>query len=159
MMRLMRAPDLMLGQHWVNLLRQAGIACRLTGLYLQGGGRDPGGPVRPGPVAGRRARQGSRDAPHRGAGRGGHARALALRRLRRMAGAAIHDLLAMRRDAFGAGVKPAILGVSAGMLAGWPVVVPVKGIEPSTFSLQERYATSIKHARIAPKLALALAVL
>ena len=65
----------------------------------------------------------------------------------------------MRRDAFGAGVKPAILGVSAGMLAGWPVVVPVKGIEPSTFSLQERYATSIKHARIAPKLALALAVL
>ncbi len=37
MMRLMRAPDLMLGQHWVNLLRQAGIACRLTGLYLQGG--------------------------------------------------------------------------------------------------------------------------
>jgi len=37
MIRLTRAPDLMLGQHWVNLLQQAGIACRLSGLYLQGG--------------------------------------------------------------------------------------------------------------------------
>lgn len=37
MIRLTRAPDLMLGQHWVNLLRQAGIACRLTGVHLQGG--------------------------------------------------------------------------------------------------------------------------
>ena len=34
MIRLTRAPDLMLGQHWVNLLRQAGIACRLTGVHL-----------------------------------------------------------------------------------------------------------------------------
>ncbi|MCD0503844.1 DUF2007 domain-containing protein [Bordetella petrii] len=37
MIRLTRAPDLMLGQHWANLLRQAGISCRLTGVYLQGG--------------------------------------------------------------------------------------------------------------------------
>ena len=36
MIRLMRAPGLMLGQHWVNLLEQAGIACRLTGIHLQG---------------------------------------------------------------------------------------------------------------------------
>ncbi|HYG41752.1 MAG TPA: DUF2007 domain-containing protein [Bordetella sp.] len=37
MIRLTRAPDLMLGQHWANLLEQAGIACRLTSRYLQGG--------------------------------------------------------------------------------------------------------------------------
>ncbi|NYT23161.1 DUF2007 domain-containing protein [Alcaligenaceae bacterium] len=37
MIRLTRAPDMLLGQHWVNLLRQAGIACRLTGVHLQGG--------------------------------------------------------------------------------------------------------------------------
>lgn|SRR5690554_3751518 len=36
MIRLTRAPDLMLGQHWANLLKQAGIACRLTGVHLQG---------------------------------------------------------------------------------------------------------------------------
>jgi len=36
MIRLTRAPDLMLGQHWANLLEQAGIACRLSGRYLQG---------------------------------------------------------------------------------------------------------------------------
>ena len=46
-----------------------------------------------------------------------------------------HDSAGNAGDAFGAGVKPAILGVSAGMLAGWPVVVPVKGIEPSTFPI------------------------
>ncbi|MBO9354427.1 DUF2007 domain-containing protein [Bordetella petrii] len=37
MIRLIRAPDLMLGQHWANLLEQAGIACHITGQYLQGG--------------------------------------------------------------------------------------------------------------------------
>lgn len=37
MIRLTRAPDLLLGQHWANLLEQAGIACRLTGVHLQGG--------------------------------------------------------------------------------------------------------------------------
>ena len=37
MIRLTRAPDLLLGQHWANLLQQAGIACHLTGRYLQGG--------------------------------------------------------------------------------------------------------------------------
>jgi|GEM_PF-227932 len=37
MIRLMRAPDLMLAQHWVNLLTQAGIACHLTNRYIQGG--------------------------------------------------------------------------------------------------------------------------
>lgn len=37
MIRLTRAPDILLGQHWVNLLEQAGIACRLTGVHLQGG--------------------------------------------------------------------------------------------------------------------------
>ena len=36
MIRLTRAPSLMLGQHWVNLLEHAGIACRLTGGHLQG---------------------------------------------------------------------------------------------------------------------------
>lgn len=35
--RLTRAPDMMLGQHWANLLEQAGIPCQLTGVYLQGG--------------------------------------------------------------------------------------------------------------------------
>lgn len=35
MIRLTRAPDMMLGQHWANLLQQAGIACRLTGIHLQ----------------------------------------------------------------------------------------------------------------------------
>ncbi len=33
-MRLTRAPSLMLGQHWVNLLEQAGISSRLTGVHL-----------------------------------------------------------------------------------------------------------------------------
>ena len=37
MIRLMRAPDLMLAQHWVNLLTQAGIPCHLTNRYMQGG--------------------------------------------------------------------------------------------------------------------------
>lgn len=37
MIRLTRAPDLLIGQHWANLLQQAGIACQLTGQYLQGG--------------------------------------------------------------------------------------------------------------------------
>lgn len=37
MFRLMRAPDLMLAQHWVNLLTQAGIACHLSNRYTQGG--------------------------------------------------------------------------------------------------------------------------
>ena len=37
MIRLMRAPDLMLAQHWVNLLTQAGISCHLTNRYMQGG--------------------------------------------------------------------------------------------------------------------------
>ncbi|MFC3338888.1 DUF2007 domain-containing protein [Paracandidimonas soli] len=36
MFRLARAPDLMLAQHWINLLQQAGIACHLTGQHLQG---------------------------------------------------------------------------------------------------------------------------
>jgi len=36
MIRLTRAPDLMLGQHWVNLLTQAGISCRMTGVHLHG---------------------------------------------------------------------------------------------------------------------------
>lgn len=40
MIRLTRAPDLMLGQHWANLLEQAGIACRLTGMHLQGAAGD-----------------------------------------------------------------------------------------------------------------------
>ena len=37
MIRLVRAPDMLLGQHWANLLEQAGIACHITGRYLQGG--------------------------------------------------------------------------------------------------------------------------
>lgn len=37
MFRLMRAPDVMLGQHWANLLTQAGIPCHLTNRYMQGG--------------------------------------------------------------------------------------------------------------------------
>ncbi|GAA4321697.1 DUF2007 domain-containing protein [Pigmentiphaga soli] len=36
MIRLLRAPDLLTGQHWVNLLRQARIACSLQHVYLQG---------------------------------------------------------------------------------------------------------------------------
>lgn len=36
MIRLIRAPDLLLGQHWANLLQQAGIACHVSGRYLQG---------------------------------------------------------------------------------------------------------------------------
>jgi len=34
MIRLTRAPNLLLGQHWVNLLGQAGITARLTGVHL-----------------------------------------------------------------------------------------------------------------------------
>ena len=37
MIRLVRAPDMLLGQHWANLLEQAGIACHIAGRYLQGG--------------------------------------------------------------------------------------------------------------------------
>lgn len=37
MIRLTRAPDLFMAQHWVNLLQAAGIRCRLSGVYLQGG--------------------------------------------------------------------------------------------------------------------------
>lgn len=37
MIRLTRAPDLLMAQHWANLLQQAGIPCRLSGIYLQGG--------------------------------------------------------------------------------------------------------------------------
>src|SRR5690606_2827272 len=37
MIRLTRAPDLLMAQHWVNLLQAAGIRCRLSGVYLQGG--------------------------------------------------------------------------------------------------------------------------
>ena len=40
MIRLTRSPDLMLGQHWANLLEQAGIACHLSGRYLQGAAGD-----------------------------------------------------------------------------------------------------------------------
>jgi len=36
MIRLARAPDIILGQHWANLLEQAGIPCRLSGHYLSG---------------------------------------------------------------------------------------------------------------------------
>jgi hypothetical protein len=36
MIKLTRAPNLLIGQHWVNLLESAGIACRLHNRYLQG---------------------------------------------------------------------------------------------------------------------------
>lgn len=36
MLKLMRAPNVILGQHWVNLLEMAGIACELHNRYLQG---------------------------------------------------------------------------------------------------------------------------
>ncbi|MFM0648470.1 DUF2007 domain-containing protein [Paraburkholderia bryophila] len=35
-MRLMRAPNLIIGQHWVNLLETAGIRCELHNRYLNG---------------------------------------------------------------------------------------------------------------------------
>ena len=35
-MRLMRAPNLIIGQHWVNVLAAAGIACELHNRYLNG---------------------------------------------------------------------------------------------------------------------------
>jgi hypothetical protein len=36
MNKLLRAPNLMLAQHWVNLLTHAGIGCQLHNRYLQG---------------------------------------------------------------------------------------------------------------------------
>ncbi|CAH2907205.1 MAG: hypothetical protein CPSOU_1053 [uncultured Paraburkholderia sp.] len=35
-MKLMRAPNLIIGQHWVNVLEAAGIACELHNRYLNG---------------------------------------------------------------------------------------------------------------------------
>ncbi|SIT50263.1 conserved hypothetical protein [Paraburkholderia piptadeniae] len=36
MMKLMRAPNVVIGQHWVNLLAAAGIECELHNRYLSG---------------------------------------------------------------------------------------------------------------------------
>ncbi|WP_118180761.1 DUF2007 domain-containing protein [Paraburkholderia phosphatilytica] len=36
MLRLMRAPNLVIGQHWVNVLAVAGIRCELHNCYLNG---------------------------------------------------------------------------------------------------------------------------
>lgn len=36
MLKLLRAPNLMLAQHWVNLLETARIPCELHNRYLQG---------------------------------------------------------------------------------------------------------------------------
>jgi hypothetical protein len=36
MIRLMRAPNLIIGQHWINVLATAGIACELHNRYLNG---------------------------------------------------------------------------------------------------------------------------
>jgi hypothetical protein len=36
MLKLLRAPNLLIGQHWVNLLATAGIACELHNRYLNG---------------------------------------------------------------------------------------------------------------------------
>jgi hypothetical protein len=53
-MKLMRAPNLIIGQHWVNVLEAAGIACELHNRYLNGAlGRYSSGSVRAGIMAGR----------------------------------------------------------------------------------------------------------
>ena len=36
MLKLMRAPNLMIAQHWINVLATAGIACELHNRYLSG---------------------------------------------------------------------------------------------------------------------------
>jgi hypothetical protein len=36
MMKLMRAPNLLIGQHWINVLATAGIPCELHNRYLNG---------------------------------------------------------------------------------------------------------------------------
>jgi hypothetical protein len=36
MMKLMRAPNVVIGQHWINLLAAAGIPCQLHNRYLSG---------------------------------------------------------------------------------------------------------------------------
>lgn len=36
MVRLMHAPNVIIGQHWVNLLTMAGIPCELHNRYLSG---------------------------------------------------------------------------------------------------------------------------
>ncbi len=36
MLKLTRAPNLLIGQHWINLLATAGIACELHNRYLNG---------------------------------------------------------------------------------------------------------------------------
>ncbi len=36
MMKLMRAPNVVIGQHWINVLAAAGIACELHNRYLSG---------------------------------------------------------------------------------------------------------------------------
>ncbi|MFM0736697.1 DUF2007 domain-containing protein [Paraburkholderia xenovorans] len=35
-MKLMRAPNLIIGQHWINVLKTAGIDCELHNRYLNG---------------------------------------------------------------------------------------------------------------------------
>ena len=36
MMKLMRAPNVVIGQHWINVLAAAGIECELHNRYLSG---------------------------------------------------------------------------------------------------------------------------
>jgi len=36
MMKLMRAPNVLIGQHWINVLSASGIACELHNRYLNG---------------------------------------------------------------------------------------------------------------------------
>ena len=36
MMKLMRAPNVLIGQHWINVLSAAGISCELHNRYLNG---------------------------------------------------------------------------------------------------------------------------
>jgi hypothetical protein len=36
MLKLTRAPNLIIGQHWVNVLQTAGISCELHNRYLNG---------------------------------------------------------------------------------------------------------------------------
>lgn len=99
MLKLMRAPNALIGQHWVNLLTVAGIPCELHNRYLHGAlGEIPAEQCSPELwLIDERDAVIARTIIERGmAGPGVSERALALQTVRRNAGAAVHDLLAMR---------------------------------------------------------------
>ena len=94
----MRAPNLIIGQHWVNVLATAGIACELHNRYLNGAlGDIPADQCAPELWLVDERDRGDGEKLIEAAARGPAAvRRLALPSLRRNARSAIHGVLAMR---------------------------------------------------------------